>query len=139
MEELDDDIYNRITDLSEEGNTLAGEENYSLALEKFKEALTLIPEPKKDWEASLWLYASIGDMFYSKKDFASAANAFYDALNCPDGVENPFVYIRLGECLFELGDEIKAREYLLRAYMLAGKDIFENEDEKYFKVIEDII
>jgi hypothetical protein len=33
----------------------------------------------------------------------------------------------------------KQKEYLLRAYMLEGKEIFKSEDKKYFKLLKDII
>ena len=46
--------------------------------------------------------------------------------------------LRLGQCSSELGKE-DAVEYLMRAYMLAGKDIFENDDEKYFDMIKNLI
>ena len=62
MAELDDKLYERIEELSEEGNEFADEERYAQARAKFEEALSLVPAPKTDWEAALWLYASIGDM-----------------------------------------------------------------------------
>jgi Flp pilus assembly protein TadD len=65
MAELDDEIYGRITELSDEGNELAEDDNFEAAVAKFSEALELIPAPKTDWEAATWLYASIGDMYYS--------------------------------------------------------------------------
>ena len=33
----------------------------------------------------------------------------------------------------------KAKENLLRAYMLDGKDVFDGEDSKYFKLIEGLV
>ncbi|GGA28702.1 hypothetical protein GCM10011384_17680 [Psychrobacillus lasiicapitis] len=60
----------------------------------------------------------------------------FNAINCPDGIENPFIMLRLGETLYELGDVNKAKDYLLRAYILEGYSIFENEEEKYFDVIK---
>ena len=60
----------------------------------------------------------------------------FDALNCPDGAANPFVLLRLGEALFELGDKDSAREYLLRAYMLAGDDLFaDGLDSRYLEFL----
>lgn len=49
--------------------------------------------------------------------------------------------MRLGECCLEIGNEKNALEYLLRAYMLAGKEIFEpddegNDDKKYFEYLK---
>ena len=37
--------------------------------------------------------------------------------------------MRLGQVLFEFGDS-KTAEFLLRAYMLEGKEIFENEEDE---------
>ncbi len=133
--ELDDELYDRIDTLSEEGNIFAEEENFDLALAKFNEALVLVPEPKTEWEASTWLYASIADMYFNKNDFANAADAFYNAMNCPDGNTNPFILMRLGECLYETGNKEGAREHLLRAYAIESEEIFEDEDPKYFALI----
>ena len=43
--------------------------------------------------------------------------------------------LRLGQCSHELGKE-DAVEYLMRAYMLTGEEIFESDDEKYFDLIK---
>ncbi|MDR3338481.1 MAG: hypothetical protein LBT25_00045 [Candidatus Symbiothrix sp.] len=137
--EIDDVNYEQITSLSEDGNELADEENYGDALAKYNEALDLIPSPKIDWEASTWLYASIGDMYYSLENYEAAVNNLYNALNCPDGYENPFIHLRLGESLYELNRKDKAKEYLLQAYMLDGKEIFSEQDSKYFELIQNIV
>ena len=46
---------------------------------------------------------------------------------------------RLGQTLVETEEENQAKEFLLRAYMLVGDDIFWDEDEKYYNVIKDLI
>lgn len=129
--ELDDDIYNKITELSEEGNKLFDYCEFDEAIEKFKEALDLVPEPKTIWEASLWLYTAIGDSYFMDDEYEKALDAMYDAYNCTDATENPFVNLRLGQCLFELEQMDKAEEFLLRAYMLDGTEIFKGEGKKY--------
>ncbi len=45
---------------------------------------------------------------------------------------NPAVHLRLGEVYFELENFEKAADELARAYMAEGKDVFEDEDPKYF-------
>lgn len=137
--ELNDNLYDQITFLSEKGNEYADEEKFQEALVRFSEALDLIPSPKTDWEASLWLYASIGDMYFSLDEYQKASDSFFDALNCPDGQINAFIHLRLGESLYEIGVKDKAKEHLLRAYMLEGKELFSEEEPKYFQLIEDII
>ncbi len=136
MAELDDKLYERIEELSEEGNEFADEERYAEARAKFEEALSLVPAPKTDWEAALWLYASIGDMNFMLGNYKECSDNMFDALNCPDALANPFVHIRLGQALYELGNTERAKEHLLRAYMLDGEDIFEGQDEKYFDLIK---
>lgn len=55
-----------------------------------------------------------------------------------EGYSNPFIMLRLGECCLEIGDEKNAMEYLLRAYMMEGREIFEPDEngeddgQKYF-------
>jgi len=138
-DEITDDKTNDvlIEQLSEEGNALAEKNDFDGAIEKFQQALTLVPTPKNEQEASLWLYAAIGDMYYLKDDYENSAENFYNALNCPDGQVNGFVHLRLGEDLFELGDKEKSLDHLLRAYMLEGKEIFEDEDDKYFEFLSE--
>ncbi|PSL47172.1 hypothetical protein CLV51_10217 [Chitinophaga niastensis] len=136
-EELPDSIYEQIEQLSEAGNDLADADNYDGAIAKFTEALELIPAPKNNWEASTWLYASIGDMQFLKDDFKAAADNFFDALNGPDAQTVGFIHLRLGECLLELKQEDKSLDHLLRAYMLEGAEIFAAEDSKYFDFLRE--
>jgi tetratricopeptide (TPR) repeat protein len=135
--ELDDETYQHVERLSEEGNVLVDKNDFDGALKKFSQALELLPSPKRNWEAAHWLYAGIGDMYLFKKEFEAAKNNFYEALNCPDGQASAFVHLRLGESLYELKEEERAVDHLLRAYMLEGKGIFAEEEDKYFEFLKD--
>lgn len=135
-EELDDELYDQIESLSEDGNVFVDQDDYIAALKKFEEALALVPEPKTKWEAAFWLYASIGDMYLFLEDYKASADAFYNALNCPDGQESAFVHLRLGEALFEIDEKEEALDNLLRAYMLEGKELFKDEEEKYYDFLK---
>ncbi|WP_336047130.1 tetratricopeptide repeat protein [Solibacillus ferritrahens] len=137
--ELNDKIYAQILKLCEEGDSLIDEEEFDQAIEKYSTALELVPSPKIDWEASTWIYTALGDTYFINDEFEMAKSHFYNALNCPDGISNPYILLRLGESLFECGELNKAKEYLLKAYMLEGYKIFFEEDDKYFDLIKDII
>ena len=133
--EINEADFALIEELSEEGNVLAEKNDFDGAIKKYEQALTIVPQPKNEQEASLWLYASIGDMYFLKEEYETSAENFYNALNCPDGQVNGFVHLRLGEDLFELEQKDEALDHLLKAYMLEGKEIFDGEDEKYFEFL----
>ena len=89
------------------------------------------PEPKQQWEASTWIYSAIGDTFSSQQGYSGALRAFQGAVTSPDGLGNPFIHLRLGQCRFELGDLEGAADELARAYMGDGLRVFSREDPKY--------
>lgn len=102
----------------------------------FREALDLVPEPLEEWEASTWLFTSIGDCFYSMGAFDEAIDALANATKCPDALGNPFIHLRLGQCYFEIKNEEKAADELMRAYMGDGAAIFEDEAPKYLEFLK---
>lgn len=131
MAELNADIHDQISQLGEEGNIRADAGDYTRALGLFDQAWALLPEPKKDWEAATWVLGAIGDVSFLNGDYAAARDALRGSLECPDGLGNPFLHLRLGQALFELGDEDAAADELMRAYMAGGDDIYEDDDPKY--------
>ena len=137
--ELNDELYERVEELSQEGDDLVEQEEYEAGIAKYKEALALVPEPKIDWEASTWLYTAIGEAYYFNNQEQQAVDNFSWAQKCPGGLENPFILLRMGECFYCMNNIEKARNYLLQAYMLEGREIFEEEDERIFNVIKDLI
>ncbi|MFJ6268343.1 tetratricopeptide repeat protein [Lysinibacillus xylanilyticus] len=137
--ELDDQVYDQIVQLCKRGNALVENGQIEKAIENYIAALDLVPLPKDNWETSTWIYTALGDTYYYNNDYEKAKSNLYNALNCPNGISNPFILLRLGESLFECGEMDKAKEYLLRAYMLEGYKIFFNEDDKYFELIVDMI
>ena len=133
--ELNDKVYDEIKQRSARGNELADSEYYREALNEFKKALELLPQPVYMWEASTWLYASIGDMYFQLNDYSDSLDSFLQAQKCPDGLGNPFICVRIGECFFELGNIEKAKQYLMQAYKLGREKIFLDADPKYLALI----
>lgn len=137
--EISDAAYQKIEIWSEQGNDFFENEQFSKALEKYQAALALVPSPKTDWEAATWLYTSIGDVYFSQGNFDEAKDKYYNALNCPDGISNPYINLSLGQALYELDEFEEAKKFLLLAYMSEGHEIFKDEDPKYIKHIADLI
>jgi tetratricopeptide (TPR) repeat protein len=137
--ELLDGLYEEISSLCSEGDQLVDESMYDKAIDSYLKALNLLPNPKNIWEASTWINTALGDTYFIKGDYNAAKGYLLDALNCPDGIDNPFILLRLGESFYELQEFNKAKEFLLRAYLMEGYAIFEDEDCKFFSMIKDEI
>lgn len=125
---LPDSVCDDIERLSEKGNAFLDGGKCDAAIGEWEEALSLVPEPRSDWEASTWLYSSIGDAYFQKGDYYKAKESLFDALNCPDGVNNPFIHYMLGKTLIKLNDENGIPSFL-KAYLLDGLEIFELDEE----------
>jgi tetratricopeptide (TPR) repeat protein len=134
--EMDEQTADRIDLLCEEGDNLASEENYSGALEKYWQAFDLVPDPKTDWEASTWILAAIGDSNFLGGDYQAGVDNLSSVMHCPGAIGNPFIHLRLGQCQFEVGNLTRAADELTRAYAIAGDEIFENDDPKYFEFLK---
>ena len=63
---MEDEIYDRIVELCEEGDELVEEDCYPEAIIRYEAALELVPNPKYIWEASTWIYTALGDVFSTK-------------------------------------------------------------------------
>lgn len=137
MAELNDAIHARIQALSRKGDALADEGRHREAIDEYVQGLELLPRPLEKWEASTWLFAAIGDAYWSLRDMPRAHRAFQSALRAPGGIGNPYVHLRMGQLEYEVGSVHRAADELMRAYMGGGREIFEGEDPKYFAVIAD--
>ncbi|MBP0583484.1 hypothetical protein J8I29_29465 [Labrys sp. LIt4] len=135
MAELEDTLYEQIKALSATGDALAQDGDYEGALLRYWEAFELLPEPKTDWEAGTWLLAAIGDANFLQGNFSDGRNNLTYAMLFPGAIGNPFLHLRLGQCLFELGNLGQAADELIRAYMGDGPDTFADEDDKYLRFL----
>lgn len=138
-QELSGDVIDRIEQQSEQGNEYFEQGEYDRALELWQQALSLIPHPQQIYAESQWLETSIGDVYFLLDKFELALACFQNARSNieANAYENPFILLRLGQCFLENKQLEEAKEYLLRAYMLDGEDIFENDDEKYFAFLKE--
>ncbi|HBR00262.1 MULTISPECIES: tetratricopeptide repeat protein [unclassified Roseofilum] len=132
MQELEPEIYTQIVELCDSGDRYADEEKFDLALSQYYKALQMIPDPKEEWVASTWILTAIGDAYFLMKNYPESLKILQDAMYCPDAIGNPFIHLRLGQVHYELGDFRRALDELTRAYMGEGKDLFAQEDPKYF-------
>lgn len=140
VEDLAAEVQAKMDELAQKGNRLEKEGRLAEAVQAWQEGLALIPEPQQFYSQTVWFLAAIGDVYFQQGEYALAYECFDKARGnmTGEGYGNPFIMLRLGECCLEIGDEKNALEYLLRAYMFEGKEIFEPDDDgaddgtKYF-------
>lgn len=137
--ELSDELYDQIVSKLEQGDQYAEAGEYNKAIEKYESALNLVPLQKENWEVSLHIYTAMADSYFNLGNYQQANNNYEQALKCPDGLGNGYVWLGLGETYYELENMDKAKDALMSAYMLEGKEIFEDEDDKYFSLMQDSI
>jgi tetratricopeptide (TPR) repeat protein len=125
-----------ITRLCEEGDELAKEGSDAAAYAKYSEAWELLPDDKDNWEASTWVLGAVGELQFRNRKFDKALNSYLRAVQCPNGVGNPYIHLRIGQTQYELGNMEGAADNLARAYMGGGEEIFRDEEPKYFTFLK---
>ncbi|MEH1936606.1 MAG: tetratricopeptide repeat protein [Nostoc sp.] len=137
--DIDDNIYSRMLELCRQGDAYAEHKEFAKAIESYHQAFDLIPEPFEAYTASTWLLTTIGESYLLMSDYENASHALQEAMYCPNAIGNPYVHLKLGQAQFELGDFEGAKDELARAYIIEGKEIFENEDSKYYEYVKTFI
>ena len=128
--ELPAHLHEQISLLCKEGDAFSEQGDYENALSKYREAWALVPEAKINWEASTWILASAGEVYFLQQNYEKALNSFLRAVQGPGGLGNPYIHLRIGQLQYETGDLDAAADELTRAYMGAGDEIFSEEDPK---------
>ena len=134
--ELDDAVYDAVAKFCADGDKLAKRGRYEDAIAEYNKAWKMIPSPQNDWEASTWILAAIADACFLSGFMTSAREALEYAMTCPKAIGNPFLHLRLGQVLYEAGELDKSADELIRAYMGAGRRIFELDDKKYWTFLK---
>ncbi len=134
--EIPDSVHAEIKELCAEGDVLLEMKEFSQAYENYIAALELVPEPKEEFHATTWIMAALGDLYFQSKDFSQTVKVLSDSMHCAGALGNPFIHLRLGQAQLELNNPERAADELCRAYMGAGKKIFDKEDPRYFSFLK---
>ncbi|MFS0841099.1 tetratricopeptide repeat protein [Paenibacillus sp. 1P03SA] len=134
--QLPDSTYSAIKALCKQGDDLVKTADFDAAKQSYLAALRLLPENHQDWEAATWIFAAIGDVHYHMRNYDKAFKCFFNAVQCPNGLGNPYIHLRLGQLYYEQENFEKAADELTRAYMGAGIEIFMEDDPKYLEFLE---
>ena len=136
MPKLPDELRQMIDKLCQKGDQFAQIDQLDDALDQFEAAWELLPNPRNQWPAATWILMAAGDVHFERRDFVAACETLEQALEMPDGESNPFIWLRLGQSLFEVGDLNAAADALEAAFRMNGDELFADEDPKYLQFLK---
>ena len=136
---LDAKLVTKIRELCYQGYVQYDERDYRRALRTFYQAWLLVPKPQTDWREAGWVLTAIGDAYFKVQQYNQALEALRSALLCPAAKQSPFIHLRMGQCLFELGEDQRAHDMLNTAHRLGGRKVFEKEAPKYRRALDLVV
>jgi tetratricopeptide (TPR) repeat protein len=140
MDELPDELFAQLEAISDEANRLAEENRFEPALQEFQKAWALLPEPRIEWSAAVWILGSIGEMQFLLQRYEDARKTLQTLMdNVEDAKTTGLLCMRLGQSLFELGERSTGSDWLSKAYAIEGAELFEGEDPKYLEFVEPVL
>ncbi len=135
-DELDPITYAHIESLIDSGDKFQESGEYDRAIAQYQRAIDLVPDPICDWDISTTLLTALGETYFLQREYERAHDTLAGVMYCPNALGNPYIHLKLGQTQFELGNMRRAKDELVRAYMGAGKEIFDDEDPKYFDLVK---
>ena len=129
------EVTDEIERLFAEGEEFTDAEQDSDALIRFRAAWDLLPEPKDEQPPAVRILAAIADCHFYLGNWEECRRAVQHAFRCGAEVDNPFLRLRLGQSLYELGGEQEAANWLVPVYLQEGRKPFEDEEPKYLQFV----
>jgi hypothetical protein len=127
----------KVDRLFSQGEEFADAGQYTEALARFREAWDLLPEPKDEQGPAVQILGAIADCHFFTGAWEACRDAVHHAFRCGAELDNPFFRLRLGQSLYELGDEREAANWLVPVYLTEGREPFEGDDPKYLEFFRD--
>lgn len=139
MDNLPDSLFQTICHILNKGDVARSSAKYEDAIAFYLSAIDILPEPRSDWDILASLVISIGDTYYEAQQYTIADSYYAAALKDENGIANPYVWYANGRNLVKMGEIKVAIDSLMRAYMLAGDEIFTIDNDEFKVYINDII
>ncbi len=139
MYKLPNETTEKIKSLCADAYQAYDEGDFRKALRLFYQGWVLLPKPQTQFREAGWLLVGIGDSYYRQKQYTPGCEALRSADHCPEATDNPFIHLRLGQCLYRIGEKASARNHLQKAYRLGGSALFADQDGAYLDAIKDLL
>ncbi len=134
--QLPENIYNKVVACvnKAKAENVAGE--YEDALELYRQAETLFPEPAEQYTGACMLYCLLAETLLQLKKEDEAFVQYNRAASCADGVNDAKISYQLGLYHLHRGNEKPALQHLQKAYRAGGEEVFTSRaetDRTFFK------
>ncbi|MFD2288249.1 hypothetical protein GJU39_22160 [Pedobacter petrophilus] len=133
--ELSYEAHLQIVNFIVKGSEFRSKFLFKEALGIYYSGLKLIPELKADYDENTWLETEIGNCYFEFQDFHKAVLHYQSALISEDGIDDAFIWFKLGCSFYLLNDMDNAIVHLKQSFTLEGDEFFTDEDPKYLLVI----
>lgn len=106
-----------------QGEEWADADDAEAAINCFREAWRILPEPRESNPSAVRILAAIADESFFLGHWAGCRDAVQQAFRCGADVANPFLRLRLGQALFELGEVDAAEQWFVPAFLSEGPSL----------------
>ena len=128
---LPETLENNIRTLYNQGYDHYDKCHFKQALRTLYKGWVLIPQPQIEHEISGWILTAIGDCYYRMMNYKSGLEALRSAIHCPNTMQHAFVHLRLGQCLYELGQREDSYQEFKMAIKFGDTGVFNGQTAKY--------
>lgn len=147
LKKLPEELQQKVWDISDEATILQMKHKYLKAVEKYNEIVDLLPKPLEQWKYMYVLWQNIQENYWlnakfnkgKKGGYTEALEYWKKLMQMPDSIGDAHYHFRIGQIRYEMGQFEKAKDELMRAYLISGMERFNDEDAKYFELIQPII
>ena len=117
------------------GDALANAGQHVEALRSFSAAWNALADPKDEQDWAVNVLAAIADCCFFLARWEECCDAIQHAFHCGASMSNPFLRLRLGQSLYELGNLRESANWLVPVYLTEGRKPFEGDDPKYLESV----
>ncbi len=127
---IDRELSDAIVNVVESGNRFESAGNGIESLSKYREAWSLLPEPKKKWDLAHWIASCFATSYFAAKQYDEAKSWSVIAMETKPPRETSSVVVFASAC-YELGETQLAFEHFDKVFKFGKKRAFEGFDSKY--------
>jgi tetratricopeptide (TPR) repeat protein len=137
LKEIQTALYQTIRNLCDEGDASFAKNEFDNAINAYSKALTLIPVPLNQWNATVWLYVALAESYFQNSNYQSALENYLKIREIQHPKKsNPLVHLQLALCYYKTGNRVQTEAELNEALVPYG--IEELDEPVYWKLIKGV-